>query len=100
MSPFRIGLRPIASAWRNTISRRNNSTYEPPTAPKPNRHGGFYKEFGPPVIKNFLIALCTFQAIYWSWLKLESIEAKRGMNENVQKLEDELRTLTKDEKPS
>ncbi|KAF2416432.1 hypothetical protein EJ08DRAFT_643913, partial [Tothia fuscella] len=36
----------------------------------------FYKSFGFPVIKVFLGALFTYQLIYWSWLKLESLEVK------------------------
>jgi hypothetical protein len=96
MALTRLGLRHI-QAWRPSKTfRRLESTYQPPTASKPNRHRGFYKEFGPPVIKNFLIALCTFQAIYWSWLKMESIEMKKSGDSEVRVLEGELKLLTKD----
>ena len=77
-----------------TIPRRFNSTEQPPSTPKANRHGGFYKEYGPTVIKNFLIALCTYQALYWSWMKLESIERKQKGDSEVRALETEVRKLT------
>ncbi len=88
-----LGLRglPRFSNWR-----RLNSTYQPPTPPKSNRHGSFYREFGPPIIKNFLIALCTFQAIYWSWMKLESMELKKKGNHELRLLEGELRSIAKE----
>jgi len=40
----------------------------------------FYQSFGRPVAKVFLGALLTYQAIYWSWLKLESLEIKEDKN--------------------
>ncbi|KAK5173540.1 uncharacterized protein LTR77_002221 [Saxophila tyrrhenica] len=81
----------LTNTWR-----RLNSTYEPPTAPKSNRHGSFYRTFGSPVIKNFLIALCTFQAIYWPWLKLESIEMKKKGDSELRMAEGNLRSITSD----
>lgn len=36
----------------------------------------FYKHNGRPILKTFLIALFTYEVLYWSWLKLESIEVK------------------------
>jgi len=40
----------------------------------------FYQDFGRPIAKVFLGALFTYQVLYWSWLKLESIEVKREKN--------------------
>ncbi|KAK3691700.1 hypothetical protein LTR37_018493 [Vermiconidia calcicola] len=76
---------------------RSNSTYQPPDPPKSssNRHGAFYKTFGRPVAKNFLIALFTYQVIYWSWLKLESLEVKKEKDDEIRSLEGELRSITK-----
>ena len=87
-----IGLRtfPKFNTWR-----RFNTTYQPPTTPKSNRHGSFYRIFGPPIIKNFLIALCTFQGIYWAWMRLESMELKQKGDREVRLLEGELRSITK-----
>ena len=76
---------------------RLNSTYQPPAAAKPNRHGGFYKTFGPTVLKNFLVAMVTFQAIYWSWLKLESMEKKKNGDDEVATLQGELATVDEGE---
>ena len=79
------------------ISHRSNSSYQPPDPPKAssNRHGAWYKTFGRPVAKSFLIALCTYQILYLGWLKLESLELKKDKDEEVKSLEGELRSLTK-----
>lgn len=42
---------------------------------------------------NFLIATGTFQALYWSWLYLESREVKKEKGEEIKALEGELRGL-------
>ena len=77
--------------------RRWNSTYQPPDPPRAasNAHRDFYKNMGRPVFKSFLIAVCTFQAIYWSWLKLESLEIKENKDAELHSVEEELRSLTK-----
>lgn len=72
--------------------RRWNSTYQPPEPP--NRHREFYKTFARPIGKNFLIAVVTFQVIYLSWLKLESLETKKEKEGEIQSLEGELKSLT------
>ena len=95
MLPLRT-LRPRASPILSYTKYRLNSTYQPPAATKPNRHGGFYKTFGPTVLKNFLVAMVTFQAIYWSWLKLESMEKKKNGDDEVVSLQGELARLTKE----
>lgn len=79
------------------------STYQapdPPRSQRPNPHGNFYKQFGRPVAKNFLIGMLTFQVLYWSWLKLESIEVKQEKGNEMQLLEGELRGLTKGQSAS
>lgn len=83
-------------------SHRSNSTYQPPDPPKTsgNRHGAYYKTFGRPVAKSFLIALCTYQLLYLGWLKLESLELKKDKDEEVRSLEGELRSLTKNKTAS
>lgn len=77
--------------------RRLNSTYQPPDPPKSasNPHRNFYKTFGRPIAKNFLIAVCTYQLLYLGWTKLESMEIKQQKEAEVQSLEGELRSLTK-----
>ena len=63
---------------------------------KPNPHREIYKKggIGRPVARNFLIAMATFQVLYWSWLKLESIEVKQEKQEELNTLESEVKTLT------
>lgn len=33
--------------------------------------------FGRPLAKVFLVAMGTYQALYWTWLKLEAVEEER-----------------------
>jgi hypothetical protein len=77
----------------------------------------FYKYRSRPVFKAVLIAIFTYEIIYWGWLKLESLETKHdteGTQEHdraedkkhgqllttsegeIRSLENELRHLTKD----
>lgn len=72
---------------------RRQSTYGPPEPPS-NPHRSFYGTFGRPIAKNLLIALATFQILYLSWLKLESMEMKRDKESEIRSLESELKTLT------
>ena len=80
-------------------TRRHESTYQPPTPQDEqqrsgsNRHRDFYRTFGRPLAKNFLIAVATYQLLYFSWLKLESLEAKRDGEAEVKSVEGELREL-------
>ena len=85
------------------VTRRYNSIYQPPNPPNknaPNPHREFYKTFGRPIAKNFLIAVITYQVLYWSWLKLESIEFKKDTDEEMRSLEGELRGLASNKSTS
>jgi hypothetical protein len=42
-----------------------------------NTQRAFYRSWSIPFAKVFLGALFTYQIIYWSWLKLESLETKQ-----------------------
>ncbi|KAB2578563.1 hypothetical protein DIS24_g4010 [Lasiodiplodia hormozganensis] len=71
--PWPLGARPA----------RQYASYQPPNPPKQeksstygNAQRAFYRDFGAPVAKVFLGALVTYQALYWGWLKLESLEMK------------------------
>ncbi|CZT18317.1 uncharacterized protein RCC_04161 [Ramularia collo-cygni] len=83
----------------STTSRRANSSQrpppqQPPSSTTPNPHREFYRGgLGRAVFFNFLIATGTFQALYWSWLKLESMEVKREKGEEIKVLEGELKGL-------
>lgn len=83
-------------------TRRWQSSYQPPDPPSTttNPHREFYKQFGRPVAKNFLIALCTYQLLYWSWLKLESLEFKKDKQDEIHAVETELRSLAKTDNKS
>ena len=90
---------PLAVHGRARLpSKRFDSTYQPPDAPKAvsNPHRDFYRTFGRPIAKNFLIAVFTYQVLYWSWLKLESLEIKDEKQDEIRTLEGELKSLTKD----
>jgi hypothetical protein len=91
---FRPLLRlPIRSAQRFPPVRANSTSYQAPQPPKSNPHRDFYRGPFRPIAYNVLIALATFQAIYWSWLKLESLEVKQNANKELQALEGELEGL-------
>lgn len=87
--------RPMRPMLTRPFSRLQ-STYQPPNAPasKPSPHSNFYKVFGRPLAKTFLIAVATYQVLYWSWAKLESIEAKHETEQEIKGLQGELRSLT------
>ncbi|KAM3414504.1 hypothetical protein BST61_g9664 [Cercospora zeina] len=67
-----------------------------PEAPRPNPHRQVYKQGGPgrAIAYNFLIAMATFQVLYWGWLKLDSIETKQEKGDEIKKLEGEVERLT------
>jgi hypothetical protein len=91
---FRSLLRlPIRDARRFPSVRANSTSYQAPERPKSNPHRDFYRGPFRPIAYNVLIALATFQAIYWSWLKLESLEVKQTANKELQALEGELESL-------
>jgi len=94
----RMALARIRNTFVPTTRKQSTGSYQPPSSPgqqgQGNPHGDFYKTFGRPVIKNFLIAVLTYQLIYYSWKKLESIEVKREKEDEMKALEGELRGLT------
>jgi len=76
---------------------RRQSTYQapdPPHSQQPNLHRNFYKTFARPLAKTFLIAVATYQVLYLSWLKLESIEVKHDKEAEMRSLKGELEGLT------
>ena len=73
--------------------------YESPTpqqqTPAPNPHREFYRGGqGRAIAFNFLVAMATFQVLYWGWLKLESMEVKQQKQDEVNSLEGEVKHLT------
>lgn len=51
---------------------RNSST-------QPSPQTQFYKTFGRPIAKVFLMAIFTYQLVYYVWVRLEHDEIRRGM---------------------
>lgn len=96
-----FSLRTLRTALpRNNIHTqlRRQSGYQapsPPGAQQSNPHRDFYKQFSRPVAKNFLIAVLTYQVLYYAWLKMESIEVKEEKGSEMKALEGELKGLTK-----
>ncbi|KAF2098675.1 hypothetical protein NA57DRAFT_75912 [Rhizodiscina lignyota] len=73
----------------------NSSEESDPRGSAAKPHRAFYSNFGKPLFKTFLMALFTYQVLYWGWLKLESIEMKRDKDAEVKSLEDEVKGLLK-----
>ena len=93
MLAFRT-LRPVVAR----AIRRPQSTYQAPTPPRsqqPNPHRDFYKVFGRPVVKNFLVAVMTYQVLYYSWMYLENVEVQEQKGAEIKALEGEIKELSK-----
>lgn len=80
--------------WQSTQHAESAPPSQPRTQQKPNPHSNFYKTFGRPLVKNFLIATAVFQALYYGWAKLESIEVKQEKEREVRSLQGEIEGLT------
>ncbi|KAF7188292.1 hypothetical protein HII31_10356 [Pseudocercospora fuligena] len=101
LQPLRL-TRPARSfTTRPAFRQEQQPQYQAPSASpepaqKPNPHREVYKSGGAgrAVAYNFLIAMVTFQVLYWSWLKLESMEVKKEKQDEVKSLEGEIKKLT------
>ncbi|KAF2198252.1 hypothetical protein GQ43DRAFT_474704 [Delitschia confertaspora ATCC 74209] len=78
---------------RGVMVRRNWYSSQPASGAQPSMHREFYKSFGYPVLKVFMGAVFTYQLLYWTWMKLESLEAKKDKNDEIASLEQQLRDL-------
>ncbi|ODA78350.1 hypothetical protein RJ55_05731 [Drechmeria coniospora] len=47
----------------------------------------FYKTFTRPVAKALLLAVFSYQVVYWSWMKLEADEYRAETDATIMKLE-------------
>ncbi|KAF2016066.1 hypothetical protein BU24DRAFT_422393 [Aaosphaeria arxii CBS 175.79] len=96
-----IGFVPRAPIQTIARSRRYATEHPPSTSPPPpprseprepqSRAGAFYKSFASPIVKCFLGALFTYQVTYWGWMKLETLEEKRGYDDEIRDLKDQLK---------
>ncbi|KAL6849778.1 hypothetical protein ACO1O0_009323 [Amphichorda felina] len=55
--------------------------------PTPRSQSEFYKTFTRPVAKVLLIAVLTYQFVYWSWMKLETDEIRAETDATISDLE-------------
>ncbi|USW57825.1 hypothetical protein Slin15195_G111440 [Septoria linicola] len=95
----RLPSRPFTSRAFLRHEQQQQPQYQAPTSPAPakvNPHRQVYKQggMGRAVAYNFLVAMVTFQVLYWSWLKLESIETKQEKQTELDTLQTEVETLT------
>ena len=104
MSPLRPLVTPLLTRlplrlhiYPHLHLRRAQTTYQPPSPPAgtqpPNPHGTFYKTFGLPLAKTFLIAVVTYQVLYISWSKLESMDVTREKEAEMRGLRGQLKGL-------
>jgi len=78
--------RGLSTRTRPALGNGTAETSRPPVSP----HLGFYHSFGRPLSKVFLIAMGTYQVLYWSWLKLAVMEEQRGRIDEIRILEEKL----------
>ncbi|KAI0012865.1 hypothetical protein F4779DRAFT_567192 [Xylariaceae sp. FL0662B] len=61
----------------------------------PSAYGQFYRTFGRPIAKAFLIAIFTYQVAYYFWVRLEQKEIKSEMRATISELEARIEQLEK-----
>ncbi|EME80228.1 uncharacterized protein MYCFIDRAFT_212002 [Pseudocercospora fijiensis CIRAD86] len=101
LRPFRPPRSSRSFTTRPALRQEQQPQYQAPSlspepAQRPNPHREVYTSGGAgrAVAYNFLIAMVTFQALYWSWLKLETIEVKKEKQDEIKSLEGEIKNLT------
>ncbi|KAI1214909.1 uncharacterized protein F4807DRAFT_455360 [Annulohypoxylon truncatum] len=78
---------------RQTWARFSSSQSSSPQEPSPNSQ--FYKTFGRPIAKVFLLAIFTYQLAYYFWVRLEHDEIKSEMRATITDLEARIEQLEK-----
>ncbi|KAI8657385.1 hypothetical protein NCS57_01116600 [Fusarium keratoplasticum] len=56
-------------------------------ASKPSVTSQFYRSFTRPIAKTLLLAVFTYQLVYWAWVKLETDEARAERDATIAQLE-------------
>ncbi|GAW12668.1 hypothetical protein ANO14919_020380 [Xylariales sp. No.14919] len=56
-------------------------------------HKTFYKTFGRPIAKVFLMAIFTYQLVYYLWVRLEQDEVRAKMQTTISDLETRIEKL-------
>ncbi|KAK3327560.1 hypothetical protein B0T19DRAFT_422103 [Cercophora scortea] len=97
-----IALRPLRSIIQrqpsslSTIARPHQQVQSQArhySAKAPTPTGEFYKTFTRPVAKCVLVAIFTYQLVYWGWTKLEHDEIVADRKAEISRLENQVRAL-------
>ncbi|KAI8633080.1 hypothetical protein F5Y19DRAFT_471337 [Xylariaceae sp. FL1651] len=92
-----LQLFPRSTNARQLPSARFSST-QASSDPKPQgslNHSTFYKTFGRPIAKVFLMAIFTYQLAYYLWARLEQGEMRAEMQATIADLEARIEQLEK-----
>ncbi|KAI2623311.1 hypothetical protein GGR54DRAFT_638549 [Hypoxylon sp. NC1633] len=68
---------PSRARFSSTSTSQQEQPQSSPERPSPNAQ--FYKTFGRPIAKVFLLAIFTYQLAYYFWVRLEQDEIKSEM---------------------
>ncbi|KAK3945083.1 hypothetical protein QBC46DRAFT_372697 [Diplogelasinospora grovesii] len=85
----RLGLRSLRAHQVQQLRRYSSTPEAAPTTKE------FYSTFGRPIAKCLLLAMLTYQAIYFGWTKLEQDEIKAGKQAEITALEAQVAHLQK-----
>ncbi|KAI1169824.1 hypothetical protein F4777DRAFT_592427 [Nemania sp. FL0916] len=69
------------------------SSSQPPQYQEPHGHRAFYKTFGRPIAKVFLMAIFVYQVAYFVWVKLEQDEMRAEAQAIISDLEARIEKL-------
>ncbi|KAI1367429.1 hypothetical protein F5Y08DRAFT_66799 [Xylaria arbuscula] len=83
-------------------ARARFSSTEAPNEPRPKGSldiKNFYKTFGRPIAKVFLMAIFTYQLAYYFWVRLEQNEIRSEMQAIINELETRIEALEQAKTP-
>ncbi|KAF8422872.1 hypothetical protein EV426DRAFT_704615 [Tirmania nivea] len=94
LAPPRVQLQPqgVLSLTQQRRCLATGSGAEGHKAPI-SPHITFYTIYGRPIAKVFLIAMGTYQLLYFFWKKLETMEEQKGKQEEIDRLEKKLERI-------
>ncbi|KAL1902710.1 hypothetical protein Sste5346_001153 [Sporothrix stenoceras] len=84
---------PAFRSQSTIISRRWNSSSSEPSA-----YSSFFKTFGRPIFKVCLMAVFTYQLVFFGWTKLEQDDIKSDRQAEVSALEAKVKELQEGKK--
>jgi hypothetical protein len=73
--------------------------YASGSARPPSQHTMFYKTFGRPVFKVFLMAMFTYQMLYLAWVRLEHGEEREQRQAEIDRLEEQVQAAQQGQAP-